>query len=76
MVFSSDPEQKGRSEDSIIAFTWAHFLDHPEDSEWLVRLPMVKASLRAMDTMTAFCAQKKILHSPQIDYYTVSGRYI
>jgi len=71
IIFSSDPEQKKRSEDSIIAFTWAHFLDHPDDAEWLVRLPMVKASLRAMDTMTAYAAQS--LHIPRLDFYSVTG---
>jgi PhoPQ-activated pathogenicity-related protein len=70
MVFSSDPIQKRRGEDAIIAFTWAHFLDHPDEPEWLVRLPMVKASVRAMDAITEFTKQK--LHV-QIDYYTVSG---
>jgi len=73
MVFSSDPEQKSRSEDAIIAFTWAHFLDNPDEPEWLVRLPMVKASLRAMDTVSAFVAQKRGLMIPDLDYYVVSG---
>ena len=71
MVFSSDPEQKKRGEDAIIAFTWAHFLEHPDEPEWLVRLPMVKASVRAMDTITAFVEQK--LKIRNLDYYSVSG---
>ena len=52
MVFSSDPLQKRRGEDAIIAFTWDHFLNNPNDAEWLVRLPMVKASVRAMDAIS------------------------
>lgn len=71
MVFASDPEQKRRGEDAIIAFTWAHFLDHPDQPEWLVRLPMVKASVRAMDAVTDFCNKK--LNIPNVDYYSVSG---
>lgn len=71
MIFPSDPIQKSRSEDAIIAFTWAHFLDNAEDAEWLVRLPMVKASLRAMDTMTAYAAEK--LNIKNMDYYSVTG---
>jgi PhoPQ-activated pathogenicity-related protein len=71
MLFSSDPEQKNRSEDSIIAFTWAHFLDHPDEPEWLVRLPMVKASLRALDVMTQYASE--VLRIPNLDYYCVSG---
>jgi PhoPQ-activated pathogenicity-related protein len=71
MVFTSDPLQKRRGEDAIIAFTWAHFLDHPDQPEWLVRLPMVKASVRAMDAVTDFCNKK--LNIPNLDYYSVSG---
>ena len=71
IIFSSDPIQKKRSEDSAIAFTWAHFLENTEDTEWPLRLPMVKASLRAMDTMTAYAAEK--LNIKQLDYYSVTG---
>jgi len=47
-----------RSEDSIIAITWRHFLDYPDQPEWLLRFPMVKASIRAMDMATELIAQK------------------
>ena len=56
-----------------MTYTWAHFLDHPDEPEWLVRLPMVKASLRAMDTMTAFVAQHPRLRIPDLDYFAVTG---
>lgn len=52
MVFSGDPTQKNRGEDAIIAYTWDHFLKNPDEPEWLVRLPMVKASVRAMDAIS------------------------
>lgn len=58
IVFPSDPTQKRRSEDAIIAFTWNHFIKHPDEPEWLLRLPMTKAVVRAFDTVTDFCAQK------------------
>lgn len=48
-------EEKGRSEDSLIAYTWDKFL-RTGDEKWPARLPMTKAAVRAMDTMTAFCA--------------------
>jgi len=51
-TFASDPIQKSRTEDAIIAFTWDHFLNNPEETEWLLRFPMVKGSLRAMDALT------------------------
>ena len=31
-----------RKEDAIIAFTWYHFLKHPNKPEYLLRLPMTK----------------------------------
>ena len=48
-------EEKGRSEDSFIAYTWDKFL-RTGDEKWPARLPMTKAAVRAMDTITAFCA--------------------
>lgn len=48
-------ETKGRSEDSLIAYTWDKFL-RTGDERWPARLPMTKAAVRALDTITAFCA--------------------
>jgi len=73
VTFSGDPEQKSRSEDSIIAYTWDHFLKDPDSPEWLVRLPMVKSCLRAMDAMTDFVATKLPETNAQLDYYVVAG---
>ena len=71
MVFSSDPTQKSRGEDAIIAFTWDHFLNNPEDSEWLVRLPMVKASVRAMDATST-----SIIHIHTYTAYWPTSEFI
>ncbi|WCJ60285.1 PhoPQ-activated pathogenicity-related family protein [Fontisphaera persica] len=43
------------SEDALIAYTWDKFL-RTGDERWPARLPMTKAAVRAMDTITAFCA--------------------
>jgi PhoPQ-activated pathogenicity-related protein len=48
-------ETKGRTEDSLIAYTWDKFL-RTRDEKWPARLPMTKAAVRALDTITAFCA--------------------
>ncbi|HLJ51502.1 MAG TPA: PhoPQ-activated pathogenicity-related family protein [Bryobacteraceae bacterium] len=47
-------ETKPRSEDGIIAYTWNKYL-RTGDEKWPLRLPMTKASVRALDTITAFC---------------------
>jgi PhoPQ-activated pathogenicity-related protein len=49
---------KGRSEDSLIAYTWDKFL-RTGDEKWPARLPMTKSAVRALDTITAFCASKE-----------------
>ena len=51
-------ETKGRSEDSLIAYTWDKFL-RTGDEKWPARLPMTKAAVRAMDTVTALCASEE-----------------
>ena len=60
-----------RSEDGIIALTWRHFLDYPDQPEWLLRFPMVKASLRCMDMVSEF-AQKELGY-PEINRWGVTG---
>lgn len=53
LVFAG--ETKPRTEDQIIAYTWVKFMK-TGDTTWPLRMPMTKASVRAMDTVTAFCA--------------------
>lgn len=53
LIFHHDGQE--RSEDDLIAYGWARFLRTGE-ARWLARLPMTKAAVRAMDTVTAFCA--------------------
>ncbi len=47
-------ESKSRTEDGIIAYSWDKFL-RTGDETWPLRLPMTKASVRAMDVITTFC---------------------
>jgi len=53
LVFAGETE--GRYEDALIAYSWDKFL-RTGDEKWPARLPMTKAAVRAMDTITAFCA--------------------
>lgn len=55
LVFSDDG--KSRTEDGIIAYNWDKYL-RTGDHEWLTRMPMTKAVVRAMDTVQEFCASK------------------
>lgn len=64
-------EDKKRSEDSLIAYTWDKYL-HTGDEEWPARLPMTKAVVRAMDTVQTFCAGPEVGHK-QVDSFVVAG---
>ena len=51
LTFADD--KKARTEDALIAYTWDKFL-RTGDEQWPARLPMTKAAVRAMDTVTSF----------------------
>ena len=64
-------EAKGRSEDALIAYTWDKFL-RTGDERWPARLPMTKAAVRAMDTITALCASDRA-GKINVDKFFVAG---
>jgi PhoPQ-activated pathogenicity-related protein len=64
-------EGKRRNEDEIIAYTWDKFL-RTGDEKWPLRLPMTKAAVRAMDTVTAFLASEAG-GSLKVDRFVVTG---
>lgn len=67
--FASDPIHQNRTEDAVLAFGWRHYIDEinsgtapaAADADWLPRLPMTKAVVRAMDTVAAFAAQSPLV---------------
>lgn len=69
LVFAG--ETQGRKEDSLIAYTWDKFL-RTGDSKWPARLPMTKAAVRAMDTVTAFCGSPEG-GGVKVDGFVVAG---
>lgn len=56
-LYFTDEDKKRRTEDSIIAYTWDKYL-RTGDSKWLLRLPMTKGAVRAMDAVQEFCASE------------------
>jgi PhoPQ-activated pathogenicity-related protein len=67
--FTSDPLGLNRTEDGVIAFGWKMFLN-TLDPIWLPRLPMVKASVRTMDTVQDYMSKHK---SFQVDNFVAMG---
>jgi PhoPQ-activated pathogenicity-related protein len=64
-------ETSSRTEDGIIAYTWDKYM-RTGDDRWPARLPMTKAAVRAMDTVTAFCASPSG-GTLNIDKFVVAG---
>ena len=64
-------ETKSRNEDGIIAYTWDKYM-RGGDEEWPLRLPMTKASVRAMDATTDFLKSKEG-GEINVDRYIVAG---
>jgi len=62
-------ETTGRSEDDIIAYSFDQYL-RTGDENWPVLFPMVKAAVRAMDTVTEIAAAE---HGVTINRFCVSG---
>jgi PhoPQ-activated pathogenicity-related protein len=63
-------EHRARGEDDLVAYTWDKYLRTGDDT-WPLRLPMTKAAVRAMDTLTAY--SMKARHSPPVDRFIVGG---
>ena len=56
LVFFNDGEE--RKEDNTVAYSWDKVMT-TGDPTWCVRFPMVKAAVRAMDSVQAFLASKE-----------------
>ena len=64
-------ENRDRSEDNIIAYSWEKFLRGGDD-KWPLRLPMTKSVVRAMDTVVAICSSPEG-GSAKVDSFVVTG---
>jgi PhoPQ-activated pathogenicity-related protein len=62
-------ESATRNEDAIIAYSWDKYLKTGDDT-WPLRLPMTKAAVRAMDTVTSFLASHAGI---KVDRFAVAG---
>lgn len=60
-----------RTEDALIAWTWDRYL-RTGDERWPARLPMTKAAVRAMDTISSFCAGEEG-GNLKVDSFVVTG---
>jgi len=67
LVFAGDGNK--RTEDAITAYTWERFLTTGDDT-WPLCLPMTKSVVRAMDTITSFCASRD---GVAVDKFVVGG---
>lgn len=70
LVFVNDGE-KQRSEDSLISYTWDRYLRTGEE-KWPLRLPMTKAAVRAMDTVTNLMESTEG-DTARVDQFVIAG---
>lgn len=70
LTFIAD-ETQPRGEDALVAYTWDKYL-RTGDATWPARLPMTKAAVRAMDTITNFCASARG-GNVTVDAFVVAG---
>ena len=70
ITFSGDPTYS-RSEDAMIAYTWSHFINDTFEYDWLARMPMTKASIKALDAMQEFVATLEGV--PPLQRFVVGG---
>ena len=63
--------ERSMAEDTIIAYTWDKFL-RTGDAEWLLRMPMTKSAVKAMDAMQMFCASEEFGRA-EINDFVVAG---
>src|SRR3989338_3597786 len=56
----------------MIAWTWLHYVEDPTEPDWLARLPMTKASIKAIDAIQGFLGD--LIH--QGSKLTVPSRFI
>lgn len=64
-------ETRERREDELIAYSWDKFL-RTGDERWPARLPMTKAVVRAMDTVSSVMADKA-RGAQKVDRFVVAG---
>ena len=68
LIFHNDGQP--RWEDDLIGYAWAQYLQSGE-ARWLPRNAMVKAAVRAMDTVTAAVASQETPN--RVDRFVVAG---
>jgi PhoPQ-activated pathogenicity-related protein len=82
-IFYAEGDNHKRSEDAVIAYTWAKFMNLTREgkttdpdtgmptADWLLRFPMVKAAVRAIDAMQDVIGQET--SSPVPTKFLVAG---
>lgn len=65
----NQPLYGGKTEDALVVYTWAKFLQTGDDA-WPLHFPMAKAVLKALDVVQAFGKQE---HWPSIDGFVITG---
>lgn len=71
-LYFTDQRGWSRMEDSLLAYGYLKFFQ-TGDPEWIIRLPMTKAAVRAMDSVQAFCASEAGGKHEINDFFVAGG---
>lgn len=63
------PMFNGLREDALIAYSFGRYLDSGDDS-WPLLLPMVRATVRGMDAVSGYLAER---HHLEVEHFTLAG---
>lgn len=71
VVYTSDPEQKTRTEDQIAVYTWIHYMNNPNDFKWILNLPMTKSVVKVFNAVVDFVKEDQA--GLELTNYVLSG---
>ncbi len=71
IVFADDPDQRERTEDEIVAYTWHTYLENLDDPEQNVYMAMARGAVRAMDAVSEFTGE---LLGSSVEQFITYGR--
>lgn len=72
-TFGDDPEHLPRAGDFLKGYSYGDFIDHPDEAERIDELPVAKAIVRALDTITAFTSTSKDFPNGPVIRFGVQG---
>lgn len=69
-MYTDDSTGKMRGEDEIVAYSWMHYLNNPNDFEWVITLAMTKSVIKVFNAAADFVHNQEGF---ELTNYMISG---